>query len=160
MPGAFFLPARGFKLMTHGLWTCATQAPVLAQCRSRAGPNGATVRADAWQWGRWCLLVQVLPLLAAAQVQAARRALRGGDVVVFFSGHGVQLGGTNDLLPTDVGADSEEQVKDDGVWLSKLLADLRSRQPRVLLAIVDACRDNPLAARARRLAGAASPGRW
>jgi uncharacterized caspase-like protein len=38
----------------------------------------------------------------------------GGDEVVFyFSGHGVQFGGTNFLVPIDITADSEAQVADD-----------------------------------------------
>jgi len=89
-----------------------------------------------------------------ADIRAFRQLVAGGDeVVVFFSGHGVQLGGTNYLLPTDVGADSEEQVKDDAVSLGKLLADLRERQPRFLLAIVDACRDNPFTGAGRAIGG-------
>jgi uncharacterized caspase-like protein len=47
----------------------------------------------------------------------------GGDEVVFyFSGHGVQFGGTNYLVPVDITADSEAQVADDAVPLQRILA--------------------------------------
>ena len=81
-----------------------------------------------------------------AEIRSFKMRITANDEVVFaFSGHGVQLGGTNYLLPTDVGAQNEEQVKDEALSLSKLLEDLRERKPRFTLAIVDACRDNPFA---------------
>jgi formylglycine-generating enzyme required for sulfatase activity len=89
-----------------------------------------------------------------ADVRSFRRKVAGGDeVVVFFSGHGVQLGGTNYLLPTDVGAQNEDQVKDDALSLSSVLEGLRERKPRFTLAIVDACRDNPFASTGRAIGG-------
>lgn len=92
------------------------------------------------------------------QLQADVRTFRqkvvaGDEVVVFFSGHGVQLGGTNYLLPTDVGAQNEDQVKDDALSLSGILEGLRERKPRFTLAIVDACRDNPFASTGRAIGG-------
>jgi uncharacterized caspase-like protein len=49
----------------------------------------------------------------------------GGDEVVFyFSGHGVQFGGTNFLVPIDITADSEAQVADDAVPLQRIPDDL------------------------------------
>ena len=79
-----------------------------------------------------------------ADVRSFRERLKPGDeVVVFYSGHGVQLGGMNFLLPVDVGSGSEEQVKDESIALGKLLQDLRTSRPALTLAIIDACRDNP-----------------
>jgi len=82
-----------------------------------------------------------------------QKVLAGDEIVVFFSGHGVQLGGTNYLLPTDVGAQNEDQVKDDALSLSSILEGLRERKPRFTLAIVDACRDNPFAGTGRAIGG-------
>ena len=73
-----------------------------------------------------------------------RAQVEGGDeVVFFFSGHGVQLQGSNFLLPVDVRGDSEEQVRDDSIQLQRVLDDLQDRRVKFTLAIVDACRDNP-----------------
>ena len=46
--------------------------------------------------------------------------MEGGDeVMVFFAGHGVQLGSTNYLLPTDITGESEDQIKDDAIHLQR-----------------------------------------
>ena len=81
------------------------------------------------------------------------RIKAGDEVVVFFSGHGVQLGTMNYLLPVDVRSDSEDQVRDDALALSALLEDLRSQSPALTVAIIDACRDNPFASRGRAIGG-------
>ena len=85
------------------------------------------------------------------QMKQALRAFKaqvaGGDEVVFyFSGHGVQFGGTNYLIPVDLAPQNEEQVSDDSVGLQRVLDDLSEQKARFSLAIIDACRDNPLRA--------------
>ena len=87
-------------------------------------------------------------------VRALRQRIRGGDeVVFFFSGHGVQLGASNHLLPVNVRSQSEDQVRDDALELSRVLADLRSARPAFTLAIVDACRDNPFVGAGKAIGG-------
>jgi len=83
-----------------------------------------------------------------------RTSVEGGDeVVVFFAGHGVQLGTANYLLPVDIRGDSEEQVKDEAIPLQRILDDLSDRKARFSLAIVDACRDNPFKTTGRSIGG-------
>jgi hypothetical protein len=78
----------------------------------------------------------------------------GGDEVVFyFSGHGVQFGGTNYLVPIDITADSEAQVADDAVPLQRILDDLTDQKARFSLAIIDACRSNPFKEAGRAIGG-------
>jgi hypothetical protein len=80
--------------------------------------------------------------------------IEGGDeVVFFFAGHGVQLGSANYLLPTDVGGDSEAQVRDEAIPLQRVLDDLSDRKAKLTLAIVDACRDNPFKSLGRSIGG-------
>ncbi len=70
--------------------------------------------------------------------------VQGGDeVVVFYAGHGLQVGAGNYLLPVDISGESEAQVRDDALSLQRILEDLSDRKARATLAIVDACRDNP-----------------
>lgn len=77
-------------------------------------------------------------------VRLFKARLSGGtDAVFYFSGHGVQLGAANYLLPVDISPESEEQVKDDGLALQKVLDDMAEQKTRFAVAIVDACRDNP-----------------
>jgi len=83
--------------------------------------------------------------------RALRQAMRdfksrldgGSEAVFFYAGHGVQLGAANYLLPTNISADNEEQVRDDAVMLQRVLDDLAEQKVRFSVAIVDACRDNP-----------------
>jgi hypothetical protein len=53
-----------------------------------------------------------------------RAEIQGGDeVVLFFAGHGVQIGAANYLLPVDIRGQSEEQVKDEAIALQRVLDD-------------------------------------
>ncbi len=57
-----------------------------------------------------------------AALRDFKAAVAGGDDVVFyFSGHDVQFGGTNYLVPVDITADSEAQVADDAIPLQRIL---------------------------------------
>jgi hypothetical protein len=94
-------------------------------------------------------------------LSAMKEALRtfkaqvsGGDEVVFyFSGHGVQFGGSNYLIPVDLTPQNEEQVADDSVALQRVLDDLRDQKARFTLAIIDACRNNPFKGTGRAIGG-------
>ena len=81
--------------------------------------------------------------------------VQGGDeVLFFFAGHGVQLGSSNFLLPTDILGENEEEVKDEAIALQKILDDMNEKKAVFTLAMIDACRDNPF-----RVAGRAVGGR-
>ena len=83
-----------------------------------------------------------------------RADLKGGEEVLFFyAGHGVQLGNSNFLLPTDLGSDSAEQVRDESIELQKILGDLSDQKPKFTLAVIDACRDNPFKQSGRSIGG-------
>jgi hypothetical protein len=74
----------------------------------------------------------------------------GADVALFFyAGHGIAVNGTNYLLPVDADLKSEMDVKlgaaiNVDVTLEQTMADAK-----VKLVLLDACRDNPFAARIR-----------
>ena len=80
--------------------------------------------------------------------------VEGGDEVVFFyAGHGVQLGGSNYLLPVDIAGESEDQIRDEAIQLQRLLDDMSEKKARFTLALLDACRDNPFKTAGRSLGG-------
>ncbi len=80
--------------------------------------------------------------------------IQGGDEVLFyFAGHGVQLGAANYLLPTDIGGDSEVQVRDEAIQLQRILDDFSDRKAKFTLAVLDACRDNPFKSLGRAIGG-------
>jgi uncharacterized caspase-like protein len=87
-------------------------------------------------------------------IRTFKSQIRGGDeVVVFFAGHGVQLGATNYLLPVDIRGQSEDQVRDEAIPLQRLLDDFQDTKARFALAIIDACRDNPFKTAGRTIGG-------
>lgn len=69
----------------------------------------------------------------------------GDTVVVFFSGHGLQLSGANYLMPRDVlkTEHGEGVTREFSISFNTLLEGLERKKPRVTLHILDACRDNP-----------------
>jgi hypothetical protein len=86
--------------------------------------------------------------LTQQEMKAALRAFKSqvgpGDEVAFvFAGHGVQIGQSNFLLPTDINGESEEQIRDDALGLDRVLEDMSEKRPKFTLVLIDACRDNP-----------------
>lgn len=87
-------------------------------------------------------------------IRQFKSQIQGGDeVVVFFAGHGVQLGTANYLLPVDIRGQSEDQVRDEAIPLQRLLDDLQDSKARFAMAIIDACRDNPFKTVNRAIGG-------
>lgn len=62
---------------------------------------------------------------------------------VYYAGHGVQVGGTNYLLPTDANLRNEASVASEAYPLKTLLERLASARSAVNLVVLDACRNNP-----------------
>src|SRR6202166_2506288 len=73
---------------------------------------------------------------------------QGADVVVFFyAGHGIAINGTNYLLPVDADIKSEMDVKLGAAINIDLTLDQTMSDAKVKLVFLDACRDNPFAAK-------------
>ena len=73
---------------------------------------------------------------------------QGADVAVFFyAGHGIAIGGTNYLLPVDADIKSEMDVKLGSAINIDLTLDQTMSDAKVKLVFLDACRDNPFAAK-------------
>lgn len=72
-----------------------------------------------------------------------------GDTLVFhFSGHGFEIDGQNWLLPIDVPAAREGEaglVKDEAFNASDVIERFRTKGAGRVIAILDACRNNPFA---------------
>jgi hypothetical protein len=72
----------------------------------------------------------------------------GADVAVFFyAGHGIAINGTNYLLPVDADIKSEMDVKLGSAINIDLTLDQTMNDAKVKLVFLDACRDNPFAAK-------------
>ncbi|MES2712247.1 MAG: caspase family protein, partial [Pseudomonadota bacterium] len=81
--------------------------------------------------------------------------LRGAEVgMFFFAGHGVEIRGTNVLLPADIPATlSESILLREGFLLTDVAQAMTDSGVRYSALIIDACRDNPLPRQAGRSVG-------
>ncbi|MBR0757939.1 caspase family protein [Bradyrhizobium jicamae] len=76
------------------------------------------------------------------------RKAQGADVAVFYyAGHGIAVSGTNYLLPIDADIKSEMDVKLGAAINIDLTLDQTMSDAKVKLVFLDACRDNPFAAK-------------
>ncbi|HVV40464.1 MAG TPA: caspase family protein [Nitrobacter sp.] len=79
-----------------------------------------------------------------------RRALRDfGDkarnadmAVIYYAGHGIEVEGTNYLIPVDAKLERDTDVYDEAISLDRVLVAVESAK-QLRLVILDACRDNP-----------------
>jgi uncharacterized caspase-like protein len=62
--------------------------------------------------------------------------------VVYYSGHGIEVGGTNYLVPVDAKLTSDYDIDDEAIALDRVILATQSAK-RLSLIILDACRDNP-----------------
>jgi Caspase domain len=77
------------------------------------------------------------------------RTAEGADIaVVYYAGHGIEIDGTNYLVPIDAKLSRDYDVEDEAVALDRIIGALQSVK-RLRLIILDACRDNPFPARMR-----------
>ena len=73
------------------------------------------------------------------------RSANADIALVFYAGHGIEVAGTNYLIPVDARLARERDVVREAVSLSELLGDTTGA--RLRLVILDACRNNPFADR-------------
>ena len=68
---------------------------------------------------------------------------RDADIaVVFYAGHGIEVSGTNYIIPIDAKLEQDIDVEDETVSLDRVLATIEPAR-RLRLNILDACRENP-----------------
>jgi uncharacterized caspase-like protein len=84
---------------------------------------------------------------------------RDADIaVVYYAGHGIEVDGTNYLVPADARLVSDFDVEDETISLDRVLKALDPVK-RLKLVILDACRDNPFAKSMKRSVASRSIGR-
>jgi Caspase domain len=85
--------------------------------------------------------------------------VRDADVaVVYYAGHGIELDGTNYLIPTDAILESDTDVLDEAFPLDRVLFAVEPAK-QLRLIILDACRDNPFAKAMKRTIASRGLGR-
>jgi uncharacterized caspase-like protein len=90
-------------------------------------------------------------------VAAMRRSLKDfsdtahdADIaVVFYAGHGIEVGGVNYLIPIDAVLERDIDARDEAISLDRVNEVLEPVK-QLRLVILDACRDNPFVRSMRR----------
>src|SRR5450432_3832346 len=92
--------------------------------------------------------------LPAAETRRALRDFadraRDADIaVVYYAGHGMEVDGTNYLIPVDAKLERDTDIYDEALSLDRVLVAIEPAT-RLRLVILDACRDNPFAKSMKR----------
>ena len=109
---------------------------------------------------------EVVQLKRDLKVNEMRRALRdfsdsvrGADVaVVYYAGHGIEIDGTNYLIPVDAVLERDIDAFDEAIPLDRILAVIDPAK-QLKLVILDACRDNPFDRTMKRTVASRAIGR-
>ena len=84
-----------------------------------------------------------------ALVEFNRKARDAEMAVVFFAGHGMEIGGENWLIPVDAELRSDSDAAQEAISLHAVMLMVSSAS-KLGLVMLDACRNNPFAAKMRR----------
>ncbi|MFK4511573.1 tetratricopeptide repeat protein [Bradyrhizobium daqingense] len=93
--------------------------------------------------------------LVNALREFAARAETADWAVVYYAGHGMEVGGVNYLIPTDARIAADREIAFEAVPVDQVL-NAAERAKKLRLVILDACRDNPFAAQMKRTMTVAS----
>ena len=82
--------------------------------------------------------------------------VRDADVaIVYFAGHGIEIDGTNYMIPVDAALERDIDAFDEAIPLERILTVIEPAK-KLRLVILDACRDNPFSKTMKRTIGARS----
>jgi tetratricopeptide (TPR) repeat protein len=119
-------------------------AILVADALKRTGFQSVTLQIDL---GRDALVI--------ALRNFAQQAETADWSVVYYSGHGMEVGGVNYLIPVDARIATDRDIGFEAVALDQVL-NAAERAKRLRLVILDACRDNPIASQMKRTLTVAS----
>src|ERR1700704_2641247 len=116
-------------------------APLLPNPTNDAAAIATTLKGAGFD------IVDTRSNLPSAEMRRALRDFaeqaRDADIaVVYYAGHGIEINGTNYLIPTDAALERDTDVYDEAYSLDRILLAIEPAR-RLRLVIVDACRNNP-----------------
>ena len=115
--------------------------------------NDASAMEAMFKAAGFAAVVRTNDLGAAAMRRALRDfsdTARDADIaVVFYAGHGIEVGGINYLVPIDAVLERDIDAQDEAIPLDRVNQILEPVK-LLRLVILDACRDNPFARSMRR----------
>lgn len=74
----------------------------------------------------------------------ANEAEKADWAVVYYAGHGFEIGGVNYLVPVDAKLTADKDAETEAVALEQVIAAVGAAR-KMRLVVLDACRDNPFA---------------
>jgi hypothetical protein len=108
--------------------------------------NDARAVADALKADGFTVVRTALDVTRAAMLAALNDFQREADnadwAVVFYAGHGLEMSGTNYLVPVDARLPDDRSVQDEALPMDRILRAVENAR-KLRLIILDACRDNP-----------------
>jgi tetratricopeptide (TPR) repeat protein len=85
----------------------------------------------------------------------AQQATTANWAVIYYAGHGIEVGGTNYLIPVDAKLATDRDVSFEAVPLDHVMLAAEGAK-KLHLVLLDACRDNPFARTMQRTASLTS----
>lgn len=131
--------------------------PKLSNPANDAALVGGMFKKAGFDW------IDIRTDLDASEMRKALRDFGGRArdaevAVIYYAGHGIELDGTNYLIPTDAALETDSDVLDETVALDRALFAVEPAK-QLRLVILDACRDNPFAKSMKRTVAARAIGR-
>jgi uncharacterized caspase-like protein len=124
--------------------------------------NDATMMADTFKKAGFDVVVarQDLGALETRRVlrDFADRAADADIAVIYYAGHGIEVDGTNYLIPVDAKLERDNDVFDEAFSLDRVLLAVEPAK-KLRLVILDACRDNPFSKTMKRTVALRAIGR-
>jgi len=90
---------------------------------------------------------------AIAQFRDTLSGNRNSTALLFYAGHGIQIGGTNYLIPVKGTFETPDDVVSDAVSIQTILNAFDEAKVSTNIVILDACRDNPFVKKNSRSLG-------
>src|SRR6266850_31600 len=95
----------------------------------------------------------ILDLNRASMIASLNDFQREADTsdwaVVYYAGHGLEVSGTNYLVPIDARLGDDRDIQDEAVSVDRILRAVENAK-KLRLVMLDACRDNPFLKRMHR----------
>jgi tetratricopeptide (TPR) repeat protein len=109
-------------------------------------PNDAKTFAALLRQVGFTKVMLTVDLSRAKIIEALKAFAAEADkadwAVVYYAGHGIEVGGVNYLVPIDAKLKSDAEVPNEAVELEQVLGSVEGAR-KLRLIILDACRDNP-----------------
>src|SRR5216683_2788730 len=95
----------------------------------------------------------ILDMTRASMIASLNDFQREADTsdwaVVYYAGHGLEVSGTNYLVPIDARLGDDRDIQDEAVSVDRILSAVENAK-KLRLVMLDACRDNPFLKRMHR----------